>query len=546
MTVNQKFERRMKLNTPHYGSRSRSQRKGGGSGEVLPRRWQSAAARSKARRNSSSTSTSQPLHATSSPNSSVSVSLSASARVRLLQLQVDSDRDTDCTTFVTLLQCHTFQRSSRSRRPVRRVKRAKGSPLPPLLAKLHKLHNSRPDADAGTTLKADLETSGRVSSDSDSVSPPAAGRGEGCGQRTGGDDEMGKNTISEAGTHRQQEYHGEKPGERERQLPAIVVTGAESQNSTPTCRRKLLGRGAAMSVRQPLSDPSVDGSPPAKAHRTSASARRRHSGRDDIRDSVWDKIDRPAVRQSSVDPTTDAQRNAAPKDCSVPYRPQPFASYGVKRRRRRRLQPRQMRRRRKVVVAGEMYSGKTGLISAYCRDRFPASYVPTILTSCSTDADVMGEKIGLIVVEVPGRKDFAKIRPCAYHKMDAIILCYSVDDPASLTAIQTDWLPELKSHAPKVPYILVGTKMDKKDEVDFETSAVSSRPSGGDSLHVQNIVSTAQGLEASKRLGAQDFLECSALYRNGTRAVFETAAKVALTKHRKKKGQQRAEPCIIL
>ena len=195
-------------------------------------------------------------------------------------------------------------------------------------------------------------------------------------------------------------------------------------------------------------------------------------------------------------------------------------------RRRRVPTKRMVRRPRKIVVMGDMFSGKSNLISAYCRDKFSTNYTPTLLNTCLTDANVFGEIIELVIVEVVGRDDYAKLRKCAYHKMDAIILCYSAVNPEGLQRVVDYWVPELKCHAPKVPFILVATKKDIRDELLYEQS--------GSTLEREGVVPTTRGQRVAKNIGAHTFLECSARYRDNTRSVFETVTKVALQKSRRK------------
>ena len=219
-----------------------------------------------------------------------------------------------------------------------------------------------------------------------------------------------------------------------------------------------------------------------------------------------------------------------------------------KKRPAKKFHHRQWRRPRKIVVVGDMCSGKSGLISAYCKDQFSETYIPTLLCSCLTDAKVFGETVELVVVEVAGRDDYARLRQCAYHKMDAVILCYSAASVTSLERITQTWIPELQKHAPKVPYILVGTKKDIKDDYIHQLELI--RREGECNRRedlLQSVVTTTQGSELARSIGAQRFIECSAMYRDGTREVFETAAKVALQKsRRKRKTQPRPDPCVIL
>lgn len=162
----------------------------------------------------------------------------------------------------------------------------------------------------------------------------------------------------------------------------------------------------------------------------------------------------------------------------------------------------------------------------------------------------MGHKIDLVVVEVAGRDDYAKLRRCAYHKMDAVILCYAADNVASLEKLKREWIPELRQCAPNVPYILVGTKKDIKEEYAYQRELSRAQEDKGQSLRMEDpmkdVVTTFDGFEVAKYIGAHGFLECSALYRDGTREVFETAAKVALKKSRRRRKIQRSDACTIL
>ena len=205
-------------------------------------------------------------------------------------------------------------------------------------------------------------------------------------------------------------------------------------------------------------------------------------------------------------------------------------------------------RPRKVVVIGDMCSGKSALISAYCKDRFNETYVPTILRSCLTDATLHGEKVELVVIETSGRKDYFKLRKCAYRKTDAIILCYSCDNASSLHNIKTQWLPEMKEHVPNVPVILVGTRKDIRDEI-ITSSQERALETDGSSLQAvrERLVSEDAGYEMAKAIGAHYFIECSARYRDGTRQVFETVAKVAMQKSRRKRKVRRTgDVCSLM
>ena len=45
-------------------------------------------------------------------------------------------------------------------------------------------------------------------------------------------------------------------------------------------------------------------------------------------------------------------------------------------------------------------------------------------------------------------------------------MCFSVISPSSFENVRSKWYPEISHHAPGVPFLLVGTKIDLRDDDD--------------------------------------------------------------------------------
>jgi GTPase SAR1 family protein len=60
----------------------------------------------------------------------------------------------------------------------------------------------------------------------------------------------------------------------------------------------------------------------------------------------------------------------------------------------------------------------------------------------------------------------------SYAGTDIFLICFAIDNPRSMAYIKNKWIPELNYHAPQVPYILVGTKVDKRNEFLSSTNQV--------------------------------------------------------------------------
>ena len=47
---------------------------------------------------------------------------------------------------------------------------------------------------------------------------------------------------------------------------------------------------------------------------------------------------------------------------------------------------------------------------------------------------------------------------------DVFLVCFSIVHPSSFESVRVRWAPELKLHCPKTPIVLVGTKLEKRED----------------------------------------------------------------------------------
>merc|ERR1719197_1322272 len=79
---------------------------------------------------------------------------------------------------------------------------------------------------------------------------------------------------------------------------------------------------------------------------------------------------------------------------------------------------------------------------------------------------VDGKPINLGLWDTAGQEDYDRLRPLSYPQTDVFLICFSVISPTSFENVAVKWHPEISHHAPEVPFILVGTKMDLRDDTD--------------------------------------------------------------------------------
>ena len=132
---------------------------------------------------------------------------------------------------------------------------------------------------------------------------------------------------------------------------------------------------------------------------------------------------------------------------------------------------------------------------------------------------VDGRPISLGLWDTAGQDDYDRLRPLSYPDTDVFLICFSLVNPNSFANVSDKWYPEISHHAPGVPKILVGTKLDLRDNA-VEMERLRSRK--------QTPVSVAQGESMRKRIGATSYKECSALTQAGLKDIFDEAIKVVL------------------
>ena len=181
----------------------------------------------------------------------------------------------------------------------------------------------------------------------------------------------------------------------------------------------------------------------------------------------------------------------------------------------------------RCVVVGDGYSGKTSLLMQYANNTFPSDYAPTVFDNFAVNVDFEGQPVNLALWDTAGQHEYARIRPLSYPLTDIFLICFAIDNPASLNNVMSMWYPEVAHHMPGAPIVLVGLKSDVRD--------VSSR---------LPTVAYTDALKVSKEMGAAAYVECSAKLGKNVDKVFETVLRT-LT-HRSNRTSARKHTCTII
>eukprot|EP01090_Pellita_catalonica_P019151 TRINITY_DN63_c0_g2_i1.p1 TRINITY_DN63_c0_g2~~TRINITY_DN63_c0_g2_i1.p1 ORF type:complete len:198 (+),score=39.11 TRINITY_DN63_c0_g2_i1:135-728(+) len=171
----------------------------------------------------------------------------------------------------------------------------------------------------------------------------------------------------------------------------------------------------------------------------------------------------------------------------------------------------------KCVVVGDGAVGKTSLLISYTENRFPVDYVPTVFDNFTTGVEVDGKLINFALWDTAGQEEYSRLRALSYPETDVFLLCFSVVSPASFDNIKTKWFPEINHNCLEAKKILVGTKIDLRE--DKQTL---------EGLKGEKLPTPEMGRKLSDEIGAQCYLECSALTQEGLKRVFEEAIRAVI------------------
>lgn len=147
---------------------------------------------------------------------------------------------------------------------------------------------------------------------------------------------------------------------------------------------------------------------------------------------------------------------------------------------------------------------------------------------------VDGKPISLGLWDTAGQEDYDRLRPLSYPQTDVFLICFSIVSPPSFDNVKAkvrvastprleddiadnsplQWYPEIDHHAPNIPIILVGTKLDLREDAATLESLRQKR---------MEPVSYEQALVCAREIKAYKYLECSALTQRNLKSVFDEA-----------------------
>lgn len=168
----------------------------------------------------------------------------------------------------------------------------------------------------------------------------------------------------------------------------------------------------------------------------------------------------------------------------------------------------------KCVIVGDGAVGKTCMLVSYATNKFPSEYVPTVFDNYAVSLSVCNKPLMLGLFDTAGQEDYDRLRVLAYPDTDVFVVCFSVMSPTSYENVEEKWAPEIHHYRETTPFILVGTQADLRDNY-YEIQRLQKNR--------QRPVTFDMGIKMADNIGANCYVECSALTQKGLKAVFDNA-----------------------
>ena len=182
----------------------------------------------------------------------------------------------------------------------------------------------------------------------------------------------------------------------------------------------------------------------------------------------------------------------------------------------------------KCVVIGDGAVGKTCLLHTYTTNRFPFAYEPTVFDNYAVTVHIGKQPVTIGLFDTAGQEDWDRLRILSYTSTVVFIICFSVMEPASFLNV------EIRQYMQNVPWILVGTQTDLREDVSALKDLNKKR---------LKPVSTEEGERLAKKTGARAYIECSALLNYNIKQVFDTAILTFFQPNRPKKSRLKKFLC---
>ncbi|NVM19452.1 MAG: GTP-binding protein [Candidatus Lokiarchaeota archaeon] len=121
----------------------------------------------------------------------------------------------------------------------------------------------------------------------------------------------------------------------------------------------------------------------------------------------------------------------------------------------------------KVIVIGDPAVGKTSLLANFATNQFEEKYLPTVGVSILKEPIELEDKdatINLMFWDIAGQPQFYMLHRPYFNGADGILLVFDMTRTSTFSNVNNWYSSAVKYGLSGVPRILIGNKVDLKDE----------------------------------------------------------------------------------
>lgn len=116
------------------------------------------------------------------------------------------------------------------------------------------------------------------------------------------------------------------------------------------------------------------------------------------------------------------------------------------------------------MVLGDGATGKTCMGIVLSTNTFPWDYIPTTFDIVNINHRHKRTDYSFGFWDTAGGEDYDRLRPLGYPNTNVILIVFSLVAIESFQNVTNKWVPEVEHFMPNIPWILVGTKSDLRQD----------------------------------------------------------------------------------
>lgn len=128
--------------------------------------------------------------------------------------------------------------------------------------------------------------------------------------------------------------------------------------------------------------------------------------------------------------------------------------------------------RYKLILFGNEGVGKTSLVERFVNDKFEENYISTLGYNVYEKRILYDDWIiSLLIYDIGGQEKFNGLRKKYAEGASTAFILYDITDPTSFSNL-LKWRNDLISYVGFIPFIIIGNKVDLKEEREIQKDDV--------------------------------------------------------------------------